>query len=71
MLAKEQLLKKMESSYTALSSKQMDLEASQAKLETRMVQPRRLIVKLRMGVFHREADDTNQNKEVNSSQKCQ
>ena len=37
MLAKEQLLKKMESSLTALSSKQMDLEASQAKLETKMV----------------------------------
>ena len=62
----------MESSLTALSFKQMDLEASQVKLETRMVQPQQLIVvKLRMVVLHREADDTNQNKEVYNSQKCQ
>ena len=71
MLAKEQLLKKMESSLTALSSKQMDLEASQASLETRMVQGRQLIAKLRMVVLYREADNTNQNKEVNNSKKCQ
>ena len=57
----------MESSLAALSSKQMDLEEVQAKLETRLEQRRQLILKLRSLALYREADDATQNNEVSKS----
>ena len=65
LLARELQSKKMESLNTTLTSKQVDLEAIQTKLEGRLEQRRQLIVKLRRVALYREpADDATQNNEV-------
>ena len=69
LLAKEQASKQMESSLAALSSKQVALEASQAKLESRLEQRRQLIVKLKGVALYKEPEDITQNKEVSNSLK--
>ena len=69
LLAKEQLAVKEYGKL--LDDTLLQADRLGAKLATRMVQRRQLIVKLRMVVLYQEADDTNQNKEVNNSKKCQ
>ena len=71
LLAKEQASKQMESSLAALSSKQVALEASKAKLESRLEQRRQLIVKLKGVALYKEPEDITQNKEVSKLQKLQ
>ena len=71
LLAKEQASKQMESSLAALSSKQVSLEASQARLESRLEQRRELIVKLKGVALYKEPEDITQNKEVSNLQKLQ
>ena len=71
LLAKEQASKQMEISFAAFSSRQVALEARQAKLESRLEQRRQLIVKLKGVALYKEPEDITQNKEVSKLQKLQ